>query len=94
VNFLLVNIIKTLAMVFGPIPKNLFSLHFDQVPLKFTDEYTYVGVTFASNFRNIFSKQYTKKAAKARTVSNAIFCIESFVGSFFHLKERDCIMEE
>ena len=81
VNFLLVNIIKTLAMIFGPIPKNVCSFHFDGIPIKFTDEYTYVGITFVSNFRNIFAKQYQNKALKARTIANAIFSIESFIGS-------------
>jgi hypothetical protein len=37
VNFLLVNIVKTLAMIFGPIPKDIFSFHFDGRPIKFTD---------------------------------------------------------
>ena len=59
VNFLLVDAIKTHTMIFGPIPIDVFSLHFNGVPINFTNEYTYVGVTFSSNFCNIFAKQYT-----------------------------------
>jgi hypothetical protein len=81
VNFLLVNAIKTLTMIFGPIPVDVCSFHFNGVPIGFTDEYTYVGVTFASNFRNIFAKQYTVKALKARTIANSVFSIEYSVGS-------------
>jgi hypothetical protein len=81
VNFLLVNVIKTLTMIFGPIPIDVCSFHFNGVPINFTDENTYVGVTFASNFCNIFAKQYTVKALKARTIANTVFAIEYFVGS-------------
>lgn len=83
INFLLVNISKTMAMVCGPIPRELSAttFHLNGVPVKFSSEYTYVGVTFTSTATNIFANHYINKAVKARSVANVTFCLESFIGS-------------
>ena len=82
-NFVLINIVKTMAMIFGCISKNISPtmFHLNGVPIKFTDEYTYVGLTFVSNAVNIFTKHYTIKATKARSIANVTFTLDSFIGS-------------
>jgi Reverse transcriptase (RNA-dependent DNA polymerase) len=82
-NFMLINILKTMAMIFGPISRNITptTFHFNEMPIKFTDEYTYVGVTFVSSALNIFAKHYKNKTAAARSVANVTFALDSFIGS-------------
>ncbi|KAF7964774.1 hypothetical protein HWV62_3128 [Athelia sp. TMB] len=82
-NYILVNVSKTFMMLDGACPATVNSSTFtlNGTPIKWTDNYTYVGVTFASGHRNIFALHYEKKAAKAKSVAGSIFSVESFVGS-------------
>jgi hypothetical protein len=82
-NFVLVNIQKTLIMIFGSISKDIAPtmFHLDGLPVKFTDEDTYVGVTFVSHSVNIFAKHYANKSNTARSIANVTFSMDSFVGS-------------
>ncbi|KAF7973545.1 hypothetical protein HWV62_14906 [Athelia sp. TMB] len=64
-----------------PFTINSSTFTLNGTPVKWTDNYTYVGVTFASGHRNIFTLHYERKAAKAKSVAGSIFSVESFVGS-------------
>ncbi|KZP11407.1 hypothetical protein FIBSPDRAFT_756733 [Athelia psychrophila] len=81
--FIDINVPKTRMMVDGIVPSSVTASTFvlNGVPIQFTSEYTYVGVTFASGHRNIFARHYEKKAVTARGIANTIFSVETFIGS-------------
>ncbi|KZP21397.1 hypothetical protein FIBSPDRAFT_671446, partial [Athelia psychrophila] len=81
--FIDINVPKTRIMVDGPVPSSVNAATFtlNGKPIQFTNEYTYVGVTFASGYRNIFARHYEKKASSARAIANTLFSVETFVGS-------------
>lgn len=81
VTFLVINMTKTLAMIQGPIPRNIMPFTLNGKPVNFTNEYSYVGMTFVSDARNIFAKHYARKEISARSIANVTFSVESFVGS-------------
>lgn len=64
-NFMLLSAVKSLIMIFGPIPHTLPLFLFGDKPVKLKTEQTYVGITLQSTQRNIFAKYYTNKASKA-----------------------------
>jgi hypothetical protein len=70
-------------MIFESISKDIAptTFHLDGLPVKFTDEYTYVGVTFVSHSVNIFAKHYANKSNTAHSIANVTFSMDSFVGS-------------
>ncbi|KAJ7167411.1 hypothetical protein C8R43DRAFT_174350 [Mycena crocata] len=73
-------IIKTKWMLFGPLPHILPLIYVGPSLIELVDEYKFVGIWFTSTTRQIFSKHYSVKASKARSVSYATFSVESFVG--------------
>ncbi|KAJ7897473.1 hypothetical protein B0H13DRAFT_1623474, partial [Mycena leptocephala] len=77
---LVISVIKTKWMLFGPLPRILPTIYVGLVPIELVHEYKYVGVWFSSTTRQILSKHYSVKASKARSVSYATFSVESFVG--------------
>ncbi|KAF5370914.1 hypothetical protein D9615_009786 [Tricholomella constricta] len=80
INFMLLSAIKSMYMIFGPIPNDLPILKFGEVTVNFTTEQTYVGITLQSTQRNIFTKHYKNKASKARTVGNTVLGMEALIG--------------
>jgi hypothetical protein len=63
-NFILVNLIKTIVLIFGavPIPLPRFFLGSKQLEVKADEKY--VGVNWSTDTRNPLSKHYTAKAKK------------------------------
>lgn len=90
-NFMLINYKKTYTIVFGlktPRP----SLSIDSHILSYVTEYVYVGVTFSSSTKNIFSQHYKVKAAKARAIANTTLGLESYVGVIPPMHARQLYM--
>ncbi|PIL29435.1 hypothetical protein GSI_08377 [Ganoderma sinense ZZ0214-1] len=79
-NFLTINLAKTIACVFGPLPRVLPTLWLHGCPVRYADEATYVGVTLSSTTPDIFQPHYTRKAQAARTLANATLSLESYMG--------------
>jgi hypothetical protein len=79
-NFMVISVIKTQWMLFGPLPRTLPIIYVGPAPIKLVDKYKYVGIWFTSTSRLIFSRHYSVKASKARSVSYATFSVDSFVG--------------
>ncbi|KAI0348977.1 hypothetical protein OH77DRAFT_1594477 [Trametes cingulata] len=78
VNFLLANVLKTLASVHGPLPLTLPALLLYGTPLRYVETATLVGITLTSSAHDIFSVHTTQKAAVASRVSNACFSLEAY----------------
>ena len=79
-NFLTVNVIKTIACFFGQLPHTLPTLTLSGQRLQFKENATYIGVTLASTANDIFVPHYTQKAQAACKIANAAFSLESYVG--------------
>ncbi|GLB40535.1 hypothetical protein LshimejAT787_0804060 [Lyophyllum shimeji] len=80
-NFMILNVIKSLIMIFGPLPVILPRFWFGDKELKVSTQETYVGITLRSTARNIFIEHYNKKASKAQLIGRMIFALESKVGT-------------
>ncbi|KII83516.1 hypothetical protein PLICRDRAFT_148104 [Plicaturopsis crispa FD-325 SS-3] len=80
VNFMVISAMKTMWMILGPPPRILPVIRVGPDIIKLVTKYKYVGVMFRSTHRYIFADQYTAKAAKGRSMSYAIFAMESFIG--------------
>ncbi|KAI0641618.1 hypothetical protein C8Q79DRAFT_918990 [Trametes meyenii] len=79
-NFLLVNVTKTLASVYGPLPDPTPTLYLYSSPIQLVAEATYVGMTFKSTKRDIFAAHYQRKASSAKSIASACFMLESYMG--------------
>lgn len=80
-NFMQLSTIKSMIMIFGPIPQTLPLFIFGDKPVKLKTEQTYVGITLQSTQCNIFAKHYTNKAGKAWSVGNMVLGMESIIGT-------------
>ncbi|KAI0348896.1 hypothetical protein OH77DRAFT_1375126, partial [Trametes cingulata] len=80
-SFLTINVAKTLAAAFGPLPDPLPPLWLYSNPLIWVAKATYVGMTFCSTSRNIFARHYERKSITTRQISNATYSLESYIGS-------------
>ncbi|KAF5318373.1 hypothetical protein D9758_018673 [Tetrapyrgos nigripes] len=80
-NALVVNGLKSWAMVFGPLISQLPILTLAGEIVQYTKQHTYVGITFCSTERNIFAAHFSRIATEARKNANAVLSIESVVGS-------------
>ncbi|TFK84191.1 hypothetical protein K466DRAFT_448178, partial [Polyporus arcularius HHB13444] len=80
-NFLILCVIKTLALLFGPLPPILPSLTIGTEPVSLVDTATYAGMTYTTTKRDIFAEHYVKKATAARNVANTSLSLESSVGT-------------
>ncbi|PIL27056.1 hypothetical protein GSI_10195 [Ganoderma sinense ZZ0214-1] len=76
-NFLSINVVKTVACVFGPLPRILPTLWLHGQPVRYVDEATYVGVTLSTTTPDIFHRHYARKAQAARTLANASLSLQS-----------------
>ncbi|EIM79780.1 uncharacterized protein STEHIDRAFT_163339 [Stereum hirsutum FP-91666 SS1] len=81
-------------MVFGAIPagENLtedpFVMYGD--PIQWVDRYKYVGTTFCSTLRDIFTIHYDLKALAAQRIANVTLAAESMTGAL-PPKERSIV---
>ncbi|TFY76932.1 hypothetical protein EWM64_g7080, partial [Hericium alpestre] len=80
-NFLIINLCKSISMIFGRLPSPLPMLSIDGSVLHWTSQYTYIGVTFCSTTCNIFSPHYSLKAQKAKSLANVTFRLDGLIGS-------------
>lgn len=93
-NFMILNAIKSLMMIFGALPPVVPGFYFGKEAVDITCQQTYVGITLRSTHRNIFAEHYSKKASKARSVSNTIFGLESMVGTLAPWEGRKLYMAQ
>jgi hypothetical protein len=78
-NFIIVNMIKTIIMIFGPAPANLvFKLGETTLAVKIQEKY--VGMNFRTDTRNIFEDHYKAKASTARYCAHRIMGIDDSTG--------------
>ncbi|KAF5328018.1 hypothetical protein D9758_018019 [Tetrapyrgos nigripes] len=80
-NALVVNRLKSWAMVFGPLIGQLPILTLAGEIFQYTKQHTYVGITFCSTECNIFAAHFSHIATEAWKNANAVLSIESVVGS-------------
>ncbi|TFY75202.1 hypothetical protein EWM64_g8810 [Hericium alpestre] len=81
INFLAINLRKSIGMVFGCLPPRLPVLYINGSALCWTSEYTYVGVSFCSTKCNIFAPHYSSKAHQAKSLASAMFGLDGLIGS-------------
>ncbi|KAJ6563636.1 hypothetical protein DFH09DRAFT_1035242 [Mycena vulgaris] len=72
---------KSKWMIFGPLPLILPVLRLGDLVVELVNEFKYVGIWLTSTTPNIFSRNYTVKASKARNTSNAAFAMKHRIGS-------------
>jgi hypothetical protein len=78
-NFIVVNMIKTIIMIFSPAPANLaFKLGETTLAVKIQEKY--VGMNFRTDTRNMFEDHYKAKASTARYCAHRIMRIEDSTG--------------
>jgi hypothetical protein len=80
VNFMVISVLKTEWMLFGPLPRVIPTIYVGAHPITLVHEYKYVGVWYTSVTGHILSKHYSVKASKARSVAFTAFTLESIVG--------------
>lgn len=77
-NFLVINAGKSWVMIFGRLPRNPPAFFIGGVFVRYTAEFTYVGVTFVSKSSgDMFTAHYVEKAAKARSLCYTLFGMEA-----------------
>ncbi|KAF8879436.1 hypothetical protein CPB84DRAFT_1817407 [Gymnopilus junonius] len=64
-NFMVLNAVKSMAMIFGPLPSTKPILKFEPEEVAFMEMQTYIGLTFQSISRKIFEEHCSTKAGKA-----------------------------
>jgi hypothetical protein len=91
-NFILINMIKTIILIFGRmiLPLPLFHLGTNQLKIK-TEE-KYVGVNFRTDTQNIFSDHYQAKARTARYCGHRIMGIEDMTGRLTPKQHKELYM--
>ncbi|KAI0700506.1 hypothetical protein C8T65DRAFT_790306 [Cerioporus squamosus] len=70
---------KSITMVFNRLPKEPVLIH--DKPVHISETATYVGMTFTSTHRDIFTRHYEAKATAARNIANTSLSLESHVGT-------------
>jgi hypothetical protein len=80
VNFMVISISKTLWMIFGEIPRHLPTMRVGDTVISLSKRYKFVGLIFTSTDRDIFAEHYSKKASKARAVTNMSFAVKDSIG--------------
>ena len=94
VNFLLVNNIKTLAMIFGPIPKNVCSFHSDGIPINLLMNIHMLGSHLFLTFTIYLQNNTKTKLSKPEQLQMQYFPLNPSLGLFLLYKERDYTMVE
>jgi hypothetical protein len=78
-NFIVVNMIKTIIMIFGRAPTDLLFKLGENI-LAITVEEKYVGMNFRTDTRNMFADHYKAKASTARYCAHRIMGLEDSTG--------------
>ncbi|KAJ7652699.1 hypothetical protein DFH06DRAFT_1093769 [Mycena polygramma] len=79
-NFIVINMIKTVIMIFGPVPQPLPPFHLGSTTLNLTTHEKYVGVHIRTDTRNMFESHYKEKASTARYCAHRIMGLEDSTG--------------
>ena len=79
-NFMLLNAIKSVGIIYGPIPQVVPPLKFGVERVPISEKQSYIGVTVLSTDRNIFKLHYDLKAGKAKKTGNMILALQSVIG--------------
>ncbi len=79
VNFLVMNFIKSVFMMFADLPATP-ALFVGSQKLVCVSKYVYVGVAFQSSSKNIFAAHYAAKALKAKQIASTTLGLEAHVG--------------
>lgn len=79
-NFIVINLIKTIIPIFGPLPRPLPQFQLGSNVLSITDHGKYVGVHFRTDKPNIFQDHYKVKASTARYCVHCIMGLEDSTG--------------
>jgi hypothetical protein len=78
-NFIVINMIKTIVMIYGRAPENLeFKQGATTLAIKFQEKYA--GMHFRTDTRNMFEDHYKAKAGTARYCAHRIMGIEDYTG--------------
>ncbi|KAJ7112784.1 hypothetical protein C8R43DRAFT_1091472 [Mycena crocata] len=72
---------KSKWMIWGPLPSVIPVLRLGDLVVELVSAFKYVGIWLTSTTANIFSLNYSIKAAKARNASNAAFAMKHRIGS-------------
>ncbi|KAK0183917.1 hypothetical protein F5146DRAFT_964442, partial [Armillaria mellea] len=93
VNFILVNRIKTVAMVYGtPLPSPLPTFTVGTSTLSVSEKEKYVGVLFSTDTRSMFENHYKAKEKTARYYGHSIWAIEDRTGDLLPRHARQLYM--
>ncbi|KAJ6609322.1 hypothetical protein B0H10DRAFT_2438617 [Mycena sp. CBHHK59/15] len=92
VNFMIINAIKSLLMIYGSILKLLPIFRFGLEAVSIVKSAKYVGFNLNSTERNIFEDHYKKKASKARALADTLLGLESMVGTLLPWEARKLYM--
>ncbi|KAJ6497212.1 hypothetical protein C8R47DRAFT_972415 [Mycena vitilis] len=79
-NFILINMVKTIILIFGKVAVPLPVFMLGKTTLKIKLEEKYVGVTFRTDTPNILAAHYKAKARTARYCGHRIMAIEDMTG--------------
>jgi hypothetical protein len=79
-NFILVNLIKTIILIYGATSLPLPTFHLGTIELSVKSEEKYVGVNLRTDTRNMFQDHYTAKARTARYCAHRIMAVEDMTG--------------
>jgi hypothetical protein len=74
-NFILINMVKTIILIFGKIPRPIPEFALGSTTLE-----KYVGVTFRTDAQNILEARYKAKARTARWCGHRIMTVEDMTG--------------
>ncbi|KAF7344870.1 RNA-directed DNA polymerase from mobile element jockey [Mycena venus] len=91
-NFIVVNKIKTIIMIFGPAPTSGLQFHLGANTLAIKVEEKYVGMNFNTSTRNMFADHYKAKASTARYCAHRIMGIEDSAGRLTPKQFKDLYM--
>jgi hypothetical protein len=78
-NSMVISVDKTKWMLFGPFPRVTPTIYVNGRAIALVREYKYVGTWFTSIKRQIFTKQYSVKASKARSMAHSCFSVDSMI---------------
>ncbi|KAI1792314.1 hypothetical protein LXA43DRAFT_887857 [Ganoderma leucocontextum] len=79
--FVLTNVPKTLALMFGPLPDPFPILYLRDECLSWVDSARYTGIHFSTSHADMFAAHYTRKEQTARAAANAALSVESHIGT-------------
>jgi ribonuclease HI len=79
-NFILINMIKTIILIFGPFHLPLPEFRLGKALLKVKMDEKYVGIHLRTDLRNMFADHYIAKARTARYCGHRIMGIEDMTG--------------